>query len=37
MARRKILPTLPKNIKEVHETIELLNIKTIQGESFFTN
>ncbi|XP_008181876.1 uncharacterized protein LOC103309079 [Acyrthosiphon pisum] len=34
MARRKILPTLPKNIKQVHETIELLNIKTIQGEPF---
>lgn len=32
MARRKILPTLAKIIKEEYEIIKLLNIKTIQGE-----
>lgn len=33
-ARRRILPRLPTNIEEVHETLRLIDLKTNRGENF---
>jgi len=33
-ARRKVLPAKPTNLQEVHEFLEILDLKTKQGEDF---